>query len=159
MSPSLSDWPGPDYEVRVSIRAPMAFVHRWCTDYSPDDPKIEGEKYVRRVLKRTARRVVYEDLWESKKGWFWTRYTVDLKPPSSWHMESQGNSSHLIGDYSLNPGPNETTEFHLRYRRKASILPFQKVAVRRRRVEDTRAWHRFARALEADYRRSLRSAG
>jgi hypothetical protein len=136
----------------------MAFVHRWCTDYSPNDPKIEGEKYVRRVLKRTKRRVVYEDLWESKEGWFWARYVVDLKPPTSWHMESLGNSSHLIGDYTLTRGSNGTTDFHLRYRRKPSVLPFHKVAARRRGVEDTRAWRRFARALEADYRKSLRSA-
>lgn len=155
---SLSEWPGPDYVVTVTIRAPIEFVHRWCTDYSPKDSEIEGEEYTRRILRRSSRRVVYEDLVDSPKGWLWARYVVDLHPPDGWHMEGFGNASQIVADYTLTPLPHGRTRFLLRYRRKPSLLPFRKVAPRSRRKQDTRAWHRFARALEADYRTSLRRA-
>ena len=42
-------WPGPRYEVRAKFHAPLDFVYRWCTDYTPDDGPFEEESYQRRT--------------------------------------------------------------------------------------------------------------
>ncbi|HYB03727.1 MAG TPA: hypothetical protein VED17_04650 [Nitrososphaerales archaeon] len=79
------------YHVSVTIRAPLAFVYNWCTDYTPDDFKYGGEVGERRILSRGTRRVVFENLYDVGKGWGWERHTVMLKPPDAWHSEGWGN--------------------------------------------------------------------
>src|SRR5437660_4721040 len=56
--PSL---PGPEFRIKVAFRVPMDYAFAWCTD-TPDDGRLEGEKYERRIIERSARRVVFEDL-------------------------------------------------------------------------------------------------
>src|SRR5438309_12068066 len=63
-----SAWPGPEYRIRVSFRAPIDFVFAWCTDYTPGDAALEKEAYERKIIERTSRSVVFEDLEESKDG-------------------------------------------------------------------------------------------
>ena len=36
-----STWPGPEYRILVSFRAPIDFVFAWCTDYTPEDAALE----------------------------------------------------------------------------------------------------------------------
>src|SRR5688572_1520356 len=63
---SRPNWVGPEYRIRVAFRVPLDFAFAWCTDYTPDDAKLEGESYRRKIIERTARRVVLEDLEETK---------------------------------------------------------------------------------------------
>src|SRR6266480_7786524 len=46
-----------------------------------------GERYERRIIERSARRVVFEDLADTKEGWLWNRDVVTLRPPNRWHMD------------------------------------------------------------------------
>src|SRR5438309_936549 len=50
-----SAWPGPEYRIRVSFRAPIDFVFAWCTDYTPGDAALEKETYQRKIIERTPR--------------------------------------------------------------------------------------------------------
>ena len=77
------------YQIRVEFRAPLDFAFAWCTDFSPEDSRLEGERYQRKVIERTLRRVVFEDLEETGTGWVWSRDVVDLRPPDRWHPSLQ----------------------------------------------------------------------
>ncbi len=144
------------HEIETTFRAPVPFVFRWCTDYSPGDPRIERETYTRRILSRGRRTVVYQDLGDHAGGWFLNRQTVTLHPPRYWHAESVGNYRTWSIDYRLRPGLDGTTRFRFRGLRTSTPLetdPPSPAAVQQNLRE---LWQRFGRALEADYRRSLR---
>src|SRR5437016_12818747 len=96
-----SAWPGPEYRIRVSFRAPIDFVFAWCTDYTPGDAALEKETYQRKIIERTPRAVVFEDLEESKDGWDWSRAVVSPRPPSRWHMRGIARSRDAGADSVL----------------------------------------------------------
>jgi hypothetical protein len=148
------DWPGPEYVVRQRFHAPLKFVFDWCTDYSAKDASLEGERYTRRVILRETRRVVYEDLEESPDGWFWSRQVVTLRRPRGWHMESLGNRRNVVADYALTQVSPGVVELELRWRRRRSLMEFEKRPKSRSEREGRRGWKNFARALERDYRAS-----
>ena len=148
---------GPECHVQATFRAPIDFVFRWCTDFSPADARLEGESYDRRVLSRTPRRVVYEDLEWTPGGWHWGRYTVTLRPPTRWTAERVGNYLDCSIRYTLARLPDGRTRLDLRWHRRPTGLGsrrWSKTAVER---GTTRMWKRFAAALEADFRRAGRT--
>src|SRR6266581_4065683 len=100
---------GPEYHVTVSFQAPLDFVFAWCTDYTPEDASLEDESYTRKVIERTPRRVVFEDLEETDTGWDWSRAVVSLRPPSRWHMDGVGNRVDVVADYLLTKLPDGRT--------------------------------------------------
>lgn len=151
-------FPGPEYHVHVTFRAPLSFSYAWCTDFSPLDAKLEGEDYHRKVLRRSRRSVVYEDLEDAPGGWHWARYNVALGPPDRWHMESTGNHVQVVADYQLTALPRDRTRFDLRWRRRPGLLEFTRVPKGENERSTTVAWQRFARALERDHRKSRRRA-
>jgi hypothetical protein len=148
--------PGPDYKVTVTFDAPLRFAYDWCTDFTSDDPRLEREPYERRILKRSPRRVLYEDLEREDDGWHWARYDVTLRPPNRWHLESVGNYRSLVADYRLTPRPGDGTEFHLAYRRRSGPLPSRPLSKAAREKSLARTWRRFKAELERDYRASPR---
>ena len=151
------------YEIRARFRAPLPFVFRWCTDYASDDGRRAQEPYERRVLERTARRVVLEDLESTDHGWAWKRTTVTLDPPDHWRAESVGNYRWFRLHYRLRPLQDGTTELRLRGDRRATALGGRnpsRAVLERELVE---LWARLGRSLEQDYRaedrRSVRQEG
>jgi hypothetical protein len=60
------------YHASVVFRAPLPFVFDWCTDYTEDDPKSAGKDspihLQRRIVERTTRRVVFENLYDEGLG-------------------------------------------------------------------------------------------
>jgi hypothetical protein len=151
---TTNKWPGPSYEARVTFSAPLRFVFDWCTDYTPQDAQLEGGKYRRRILSRTRREVVYEDLEDSKSGWFWSHHVVHLFPPTRWHSESVGSHRTYSLDYRLSPEPGGRTELVLTARRRPTELGGKnpKAVQWARSVE--KDWSQFRRALERDYKKS-----
>lgn len=145
------------YEFRTRFRAPLPFVFAWCTDYSPNDARLEGEDYTRRILRRTARQVVFEDLDEEPTGWIWSHMDVDLHPPNRWHAESVGSHRDWSIDYELSPKKDGSTELWFRGKRWAMALAGKNPPEARLEGELRGMWKRFGRALEKDYRASQRS--
>lgn len=147
-------FPGPDYHVQVTLPAPLPFAFAWCTDFTPRDPELEGEKYHRKIVGRNPRIVVYEDLEEDSGGWSWGRFTVTLQPPDRWHMESTGTHVQFVADYKLTALPGNKTRFEIFWRRQPGLLEF----TRRTKSELERStrvgWKRFAQSLGRDYRKS-----
>src|SRR5437867_6508175 len=60
---------GPEYRITATFRVPLDFAFAWCTDYTPGDAKLEGDSYRRKIIERSSRRVIFEDLEETKAGW------------------------------------------------------------------------------------------
>ena len=143
------------YEIRSVFRAPLAFVFAWCTDYSTGDARLEKEAYVRRIIERTRRRVVYEDLEETPRGWAWSRHSVTLRPPNRWRSDSVGNYRTWRLDYSLRPLPGGRTELTLRGLRRASGLASKNPPKAKLERAMRASWSHFGRALESDYQKSL----
>jgi len=147
---------GPEYRIRVSFRVPLAFAFAWCTDYTPDGAKLEGETYVRKIIERTPLRVIFEDLEETKAGWVWSRDVVVLRPPNRWHMDGVGNRRDVTADYVLSSLLDGRTSLDLRWRRRPKDPAAAKLTKAQREADALRAWKRFKAAMERDYRRTLR---
>ncbi len=152
-------WPGPEYRVRVSFRAPIDFVFAWCTDYTSGDAALENEAYQRKVIERTPRAVIFEDLEESKDGWDWSRAVVSLHPPNRWHMDGIGNNRDVMADYVLSSLPDGRTRLDLRWKRRPRVPDAGRRTKAQREASSTRAWKMFASALERDFKRSRGGRG
>jgi hypothetical protein len=150
---------GPEYRIRVTFRVPLKFAFDWCTDYTPDDGKLEGESYRRWIVERTSRRVVFEDLEEAKDGWVWSRETVTLHRPNRWHMDGIGNRRDVTADYVLTTLPDGRTQLELRWRRRPRVRIGKELSKAEREASALRAWKRFGAAMERDYRGSRRTTG
>ncbi len=152
-----SEVPGPEFHVQVTLPVPLDFAYRWCTDFRPTDAALEGEAYERRILSRTKRRVVFEDLEWMPVGWDWARYEVDLQPPDAWHMQRTGNHAHIVGDYRLTALPGQKTRFELWWRRRPALVEYFRMPKKERERTTVVAWKRFARAMGKDYRKAARA--
>ena len=151
------NWAGlPEYRVRVSFGVPLDFAFTWCTDYTPEDASLEGESYQRKIVERTPRSVIFEDLEDSDSGWNWSREVVTLHPPNRWHMDGIGNRRDVTADYVLSPLPDGRTRFELRWRRRPIVPDVKKLSKAEREASTMHAWKRFGVAMERDYRRSRR---
>jgi len=145
------------YEFRSRFHAPLPFVFRWCTDYTPDDPRIERDDYTRRIVRKGPRGAVYEDLADLPTGWQWSHVVVDFHPPRYWHAEIVGSHRDWHVDYRLSEHPNGITELHFRGVRRTTALGGRNPAKAKLEGELRGMWKNFGRALERDYRASLKS--
>jgi len=152
-------WPRPTYEVRAKFRAPLDFVYQWCTDYTPQDARYEQEKYQRRILRRNSREVIYEDLEETKQGWFWSRHVVRLHPPNRWHSDSVGSHRAFALDYKLTKLPGNRTQLTLKARRRPYGIGGKNPSKSQWERSVARSWRIFGRVLERDYDRSRGKRG
>ncbi|MGI0052708.1 MAG: hypothetical protein ACRECR_00400 [Thermoplasmata archaeon] len=130
----------------------MEFVFSWCTDYQPDDGTRAKEDYVRRILERTARRVLHEDLESRTTGWLWKRYEVTLDPPGHWHAEPMGNHRDFSLDYRLRSLPERRTEFRSDGIRTAKPLGGPDPSKAAMHRELLQLWGNLGSALEAEHR-------
>lgn len=145
---------GPEYRIRVTFRVPLTFAFAWCTDFTPEDASLEGEAYTRKIIERTPRRVVFEDLEEDDRGWIWTREVVTLRPPNRWHMDGVGSRRDATADYVLSSLPDGRTLLDLRWRRRPTVREAKTLTKAEREASMLRAWKRFGAAMERDYTRS-----
>lgn len=140
------------YEVRCKFEAPLPFVYRWCTDYEPTDGRTSGEGYARRILRRSSRRVVLEDLYDTKKGWIWIHRDVRLSPPDRWHADSVGSDRALSVDYRLSDLSEHSTLMTIHARRWTYGIGTSNPPKRSWEGSVQASWTKYGRALERDYR-------
>ena len=152
------EWVGPQHRIQVTFQVPIAFAFSWCTDFSSEDGKLAGESFRRKVVQRTPRRVVFEDIEESRDGWIWSREVVTLRPPNRWHMDGIGNRRDVTADYLLTSLPTGGTLLDLRWRRRPNVPGAGKLTKAQREASALRSWKRFASAMERDYRQRQRKA-
>lgn len=145
------------YEFRSTFRAPLPFVFAWCTDYSPDDARLEGEVFTRRILHRTSRKIIYEDLYDEPTGWMWSHTEVEPHPPNRWHAESVGSHRLWSIDYELSSRGDGTTELWFRGKRRATALAGKNPPKAQLERELKAMWKNLGRALEKDYHRASRN--
>ncbi len=154
----MTGGPSRTYRYRITFRAPLPFVYRWCTDYQSADPKLEGEEYERRILRRSRGTVVYEDLQPTPRGWVWARHVVTLRPPNHWHSDSVGNYRNYRLEYDLRRLPDGSTELRFRGTRTPTSLSSKNPTAREFQQSMDAGWVRFRRHLEREYRASRPSA-
>lgn len=147
-------WPRPTYRVHHVFHAPIEFVFRWCTDYTEQDAKYEAETYQRRILRRSRREVVYEDLEDTQNRWVWSRHVVRLFPPSRWHSDSVGSDRSASLDYRLRKLAGNRTELVLTVRRHPTPIGGRNPPKAQWERYVGESWVRFGRALERDFRKS-----
>lgn len=140
------------YEIRSTFRAPLPFVFAWCTDYTARDPRLEKEKFRRRIVSRSRSRVVYEDLYDTPDGWMWSHWTVTLHPPHRWHADAFGSHRTWSLDYVLRERPGGRTELTLRGRRRATVVGGKNPPKATLERDLRGSWRHFGHALERDYR-------
>jgi hypothetical protein len=157
MAKMAERWPGPEYHVKAVFRAPMRYVFSWCTDFDPHDDRREKDQYTRKIIERTGRRVIFEDLVDSDQGWNWARHVVSLHPPNHWHSDSVGTHRTLTIDYLLTALPGDRTRLNLRWKRRRTALATTRVSKRTIEKSTTQAWRNFARELEKDYHKFRKS--
>ena len=143
------------YEIQVQFRAPLPYVYRWLTDYSPEDPALENGDYQRKVIEKSRRHAVLEDLTETRNGWEWYQSTVTLRPPDRWHAELRGNVPDWSLDYHLTPLGSNRTRLTIRWRiRRGAIGRGQRIPPKATTERMMRhLWRNFARSLEREYSR------
>lgn len=141
------------YRIRTEFHAPLEFVFRWCTDFTPEDAKLEAESYQRRILRRSKRLVIYEDLEDSPQGWVWARHVVRLQPPDRWHSDSTGSHRAIRLDYRLSRLPGDRTQLVLTARRRPAGVGGKNPS--RSHWERTvgGSWTKLGKSLEEDYRK------
>lgn len=144
------------YQIRRTFNAPLGFCYRWCTDYSTEDRKLEGDPGWRQIIKKGRTTVVYEDLNATPHGWMWSRQTVTLRPPNGWQAVAEGNYRTWKLTYSLRELPQGRTEFTMRGERRATPLGVRNPPKATLERELHTLWANLGRALERDYRRSLK---
>jgi hypothetical protein len=142
------------YEANVTFRAPLRFVYDWCTDYTPQDGRLEKDDYQRRIVRRSRNEVVYEDLSDMKDGWFWTRHVVKLLPPDRWHSDSVGSHRDYTLDYQLKELPGNLTQLTLRARRRPTEIGGKNPSQAAWAANIEKVWREFGRVLERDYKKS-----
>jgi hypothetical protein len=140
------------YEIGRTFRAPLDFAFKWCTDFTPFDRNLQGEKGARQIIRKSKRGAVYEDLTPTPRGWMWSRYTVTFRPPNRWHAIAVGNYRTWKIDYSLREMPNGRTEFRLRGKRRATPLGVKNPPKDVLERELHGMWRTLGNALERDYR-------
>ncbi len=146
--------PSRRYQVRLTFRAPLPYVFRWCTNYTTDDGQYSGEGYRRRILSRSDRKVVFEDLFDAKQGWIWIHRTVRLLPPDRWHADSVGSDRILSVDYQLSSLPGDRTRLTIDARRRPYGIGTANPPKTEWQRNVAGSWKRFRRLLEREYRRS-----
>jgi hypothetical protein len=154
----VSSWLPPVYEIQQAFRAPLPYVYRWLTDYSSQDPDLEKGNYQRKVIERSRRHAVLEDLTETKDGWEWYRTVVTLHPPDRWHAELRGNVPDWSLDYRLTPRAPDRTLLTIRWRmRPQALLPRRRIPPKAATLRMMRGlWKNFAQSLEREYRQNRR---
>lgn len=152
----MARWPPPVYRAEAIFRAPLAFAYRWCTDFRPDDARLIGEKYERRILRRARRRVLFEDLWWEADGWRWRRSDVSLNPPDRWVAESLGNVREARLEYRLTALSDDRTRFELTMHRRPTARSPRQPPKAELEGELHEMWRDYGRALERAYRASRR---
>jgi hypothetical protein len=145
-------WPPPRYEVRVEFDAPLEFVYRWCTDYTPSDARYEAGRFRRRILAKSAKQVVYEDLDDTPEGWYWTRHVVRLSPPDGWHSDSVGNRREVRLDYRLERLEGDRTRLTLSARRRPAGIGGKNPPKAEWERNVSGSWVKLRRALEREFR-------
>ena len=142
------------YSIHVSktIHAPLRYVYNWCTDYRETDPKLTGSKSKRKVLMKTAHRVVYTESYRSGGKPKSAVDVVTLYPPKAWRLDYVGDEDDEVGDYVLTSlGPQKTRlDMTFTEHYKAAHPPSKEQYAK----DVGQVWDRYVEALQKDYDRS-----
>jgi hypothetical protein len=150
---SLAEGYTKSHSFRVSkvIRAPLAFVYEWCTDFRESDARITGSKVKRKILLKTPRLVIYVSSYKSRGKPMVGVNIVSLHPPKRWHLDFLGDEDDETGQYRLTKlGPRKT-------RLDMSFTEHYKIRGAPTKAQDMKhtgdIWDKYVSALDSEYAR------
>jgi hypothetical protein len=150
---SLADSYTKTHSFRISkiIRAPLAFVYEWCTDFRESDSRITGSKVKRKILLKTGRLVMYTSSYRSRGKPMIGVNIVSLRPPKRWHLDFLGDEDDETGHYHL------TRLGHGRTRLDMSFTEHYRIRRAPTKAQDMKhtneIWDKYVSALEKEYAR------
>ena len=140
--------------VSKAIKAPLGFVYDWCTDYRENDWDIFGGNTREKILLKNKHRVVYVQNYKKQGEPKSVVEVVTLHPPKAWHLDSIGDDSGEVCDYTLTSLGPQKTRLELKYRVDYNV---GKAPTEAQIVALThRVWDKFIPLLERDYARKKR---
>ena len=84
------------------VDAPIHYVYDWCTDFRPDDSKLEGIKQRHRVVRVSPQRLVRVKVAsKDARNPTINVEVVRLSPPNAWHKDTIGEEDLDSMDYKL----------------------------------------------------------
>jgi hypothetical protein len=136
------------------VNAPLRYVYDWCTDYRPDDWRLQRKGAIKprfRVIRVSPRRVIR--IRVASRGSPDPDIAVDvvrLDPPADWHTDQIDERDRMALDYHLvRLGPRKT-RLELFVTERWVTRDFPTPSELRRQVSAT--WDRLSAALEERYR-------
>ena len=133
------------------VDAPLRYVYDWCTDFRPDDAKLEGSKRRHRVVGVSPRRLVRVKVAShGTKDPAMNVEVVRLSPPNAWHKDTIGEEDLDAMDYRLTALGPKKTRVSLVMVERWMVPKFPKKADWLRSANTY--WDRLVRAIEERYR-------
>jgi len=143
------------FSQQFTVTAQQAF--RWCTDFSPQDPKLMGlDGALREVIQVSEGTVVLKETYPTNGGTVVKEKLVQLYPGrhmwTSTHLSGPNRHSQFI--YEIQPEGTEAsrldfTACHLEYKDQMTPQEAEELAGQLRSF-DMEVWRRLASALHKD---------
>ncbi len=103
------------YRITTTFNAPQEYVFAWCTDFREDDPKkYLGSKTERKIIEKSAERVIWRVRYKDGKGFQEGVRAVWLYPPNGWHLDTCGDGRE-VGDYKLTSLGKSKTRLDMKF--------------------------------------------
>jgi len=134
------------YRLSTTFNAPIDYVFDWCTDFREDDPKkYLGSKNTRKILEKSAERVVWVVRFKEGQGFAEGVRAVWLYPHKAWHLDTCGDGRE-IGDYKLTALGKSKTRLDMKF-----IVTYESPE----EVEDKKEWEEDGKKHWAIYKKAL----
>jgi hypothetical protein len=138
------------YKVSETFNAPIEYVFAWCTDFREDDGKYTGSKSVRKILEKSADRVIWHVRYKDGKGFAEGVRIVWLNHPKSWRLDTCGDGREQA-EYKLTSLGKSKTRLDMKF-----VVTYDS----KKDVEDkdeweadgVKHWKIYKKALEADFK-------
>lgn len=141
------------FSQRFSVPARKAY--KWCTDYSPEDHALMGDKAAERQITRvTDTTIILTDIFHTSSGPVEKQKLVQLYPDRlrwvSTHLTGPHKYSQFIYEISAEGNAASRLDFtalHLEYEKEKLDSEDIKSLAGRLKEEDSAAWKLLARAM------------
>jgi hypothetical protein len=141
---------------RKTIRAPLAFVFRWCTDYRDDDDRLTDDIYQYRtqILLREPTRIVRVVTGPGAARDRSTEVeTITLRPPDQWQAVMFSADEDRNGRYRLRREAPRLTSLEMRFTQSWKVTPSNRARYERL---FNRVWDRYVETIEREFDAKIR---
>jgi hypothetical protein len=147
------------WRYRRTIRAPLSFVYRWCTDYREDDDRLTDDLYQYRaeILLREPRRVVRVIRAPVPRSRDDVELEIiELQPPDHWKAVMVSLAQDRRGVYRLRRLDRGRTAIEIRFTERWKSTPSDRGEYG---ALFDRVWDRYVARIESEYQAARSGSG